>query len=74
MNVMCNQCIYMLAFVVNNIQLYFISVCFPTSCKISFEFFLLPWLQPYFITCINVSYMHFSEKKFKLYVFFTLFF
>ena len=49
---------------VNNIKLYFVSVCFLTSCKISFAFFLLPWLQQYFITCINVSYMNFNEKFF----------
>ena len=42
----------MLVFVVNNIKLSFISFCFLTSCKISFEFLLLPWLQPYFLTRI----------------------
>ena len=64
----------MSVFVVNNIKLYFISVCFLTSCKISFEFFLLPWLQSYLITCINVSYMNLNEKLKKLYNFFNLFF
>ena len=64
----------MLVFVVDNIKLYFINVCFHTSCKISFELFMLPWLQLYFITRINVSYMHFNEKIKKLYVSFTLFF
>ena len=73
MDVMCNQCLQMLVFVVNNIKLYFISVCFLTSCKISFELFLLPWLQPYFISCINVSYMNFI-KNLKKFVFFNLFF
>ena len=58
----------MLVFVVNNIQVYFINVCFLTSCKILFELFLLPWLQPYFITRINVSYMNFNKKIKKLYV------
>ena len=52
----------MSVFVVNNMKLYFICVYFLTSCKISFELFMLPSLQPYFLSFINVSYMNFDEK------------